>query len=36
MNLQFLRFNLKAMNLEYIVYIYIIYTIYEEIVIHIC
>ena len=27
MNLQFLKFNLKAMNLEYIVYIYYIYNI---------
>ena len=25
MNLQFLKFNSKAMNLEYIVYIYIYY-----------
>ena len=27
MNLQFLKFNLKEMNLEYIVYIYYIYNI---------
>ena len=30
MNLQFLKFNLKAMNLEYIVYIYYIYNILKN------